>query len=83
VKGVVNMQEFKKNIKHVKGYFKGQGFKVALVIILTALIFGLRVVTPIISAKIIVGITNSLFEQVIIIAIVLWGTEVIWNIIFH
>jgi len=77
------MQEFKKNIKHVKGYFKGQGFKVALVIILTALIFGLRVVTPIISAKIIVGITNSLFEQVIIIAIVLWGTEVIWNIIWY
>ncbi len=77
------MQEFKKNIKHVKGYFKGQGFKVALVIILTALIFGLRVVTPIISAKIIVGITNSLFEQVIIIAIVLWGTEVVWNIIWY
>ena len=77
------MQEFKKNVKHVKGYFKGQGFKVALVIILTALIFGLRVVTPIISAKIIVGITNSLFEQVIIIAIVLWGTEVLWNIIWY
>ncbi len=77
------MKEFKRNIRFTMPYFKGHGLRMFLIVIFTIVILGLRILTPILSAKVIVGLTENLLDQVIIIALILYATDVIWNISWY
>ena len=72
------MKEFKKNLKYVKPYFKGHGLRMFFILLTTLVILALRIISPIISAKVIVHLTSNEFEQVILIALVLWGIDLFW-----
>jgi ABC-type multidrug transport system fused ATPase/permease subunit len=77
------MKEFKRNIRFTMPYFKGHGFRMFLIVIFTIVILGLRILTPILSAKVIVGLTENLLDQVIILALALYATDVVWNICWY
>ena len=77
------MEEFKKNVRFATPYFKGHGVKMFLIVVFTAIILGLRIVTPILSAKVIVYLTDNLLEQVIYVALALYGIDVLWNIAWY
>ena len=77
------MKEFRKNIKFASPFFKGHGFKMFLIVFFTAFILGLRIVTPILSARIIVALTDNVLEQVISIALILWAIDIVWNFCWY
>ena len=77
------MKEFRKNVKFAAPYFKGHGLRMFLIVVFTATILGLRIITPILSAKIIVSLTDNLLDQVISIAIVLLVIDIVWNFAWY
>ena len=77
------MKEFKKNLSNAAPFFKGHGLRMILIIIFTTIILGLRIVSPILSAKVIVSLTDNVLEQVISLALVLWVIDIVWNFAWY
>lgn len=75
------MKEFFKHIKFAWNYAKDQKIKIILYIITNIINIFISIFVPIISANIIVEITNSQFKQVIMLAIVLFCSEMLRNIV--
>ena len=74
------MKELWKNLKLVWKYSKDQKKKIILYAITHIITVGLGIVVPIISAKIIVNLTSSQFEQLIWMSIILYGINVCYSI---
>ncbi|MCR4581639.1 MAG: ABC transporter ATP-binding protein/permease [Bacilli bacterium] len=77
------MDEFKKNVKITSKYFKGHGLRMFLIVIFTIVILALRIVTPIVSAQVLIKLTDNVLDQVILLAFVLLGIDVLWNICWY
>ena len=77
------MKEFKKNINFSAPYFKGHGLRMFLIVVFTVIILGLRIVTPILSARVIVYLTDNLLDQVILVALVLYAIDILWNFAWY
>ena len=77
------MKEFFKHIKFAWNYAKDQKIKIILYIITNIINIFISIFVPIISANIIVEITNSQFKQVIMLAIVLFCSEMLRNIVTY
>ncbi len=77
------MKEFFKHIKFAWNYAKDQKIKIILYIITNIINIFISIFVPIISANIIVEITNSQFKQVIMLAIVLFCSEMLRNLVTY
>ena len=77
------MNDFKKNLKFAAPYFKGHGGRMLLIIISTLVILALRIISPILSANIIVNLTDNQLAQVIILAFVLYAVDLVWGIAWY
>ena len=77
------MKEFKRNIKFAAPFFKGHGFRMFIILLTTIAVLSLRIITPIYSAKVIVGLTNNMLEQVVSIALILYLLDIIWNLCWY
>lgn len=65
------MKEFVKNIKKLKKYCKGQNWRIFLLIFFSLIMVALNVVMPLISARIIVLLTENNYLRIIYMAIVI------------
>ena len=65
------MKEFVKNIKKLKKYCKGQNWRIFLLIFFSLIMVALTVVMPLISARIIVLLTENNYLRIIYMAIVI------------
>ena len=65
------MKEFVKNIKKLKKYCKGQNGRIFLLILFSLIMVALNVVMPLISARIIVLLTENNYLRIIYMAIVI------------
>lgn len=77
------MKEFIKNLKFAWKYSKDQKFKLIKYIICNISSIFISVVIPILSAKIIVELTNNQFYQLIMIAIAIFFIENLRNLIHY
>ena len=77
------MKEFLNNIKISAKYYKGNGFKLLMIIFTTLVVMGLRILTPILSAKVIVALTDTHLKQVVYIALVLLVIDIVWDIFWY
>ena len=75
------MKEFIKNLKFAWKYSKDQKFKLIKYIICNIIAIIISVIIPILSAKIIVELTNNQFYQLILIAIAIFLIENLRNVI--
>lgn len=75
------MKSFFSNIKFAWYFCKEQKSVLIKLLVCSIFIIVISVLVPILSAKIIIALTDSLFEQLIFIAIVLWFIENIRNFI--
>ena len=71
------MKEFFKNIKFVWKYAKSEKWKLIKYILCNIIAIAISIIVPILSAKIIVSLTNNLFSQLLFLAVILclveWG----------
>lgn len=77
------MKEFRNNISKSFKYFKGHIFGVFLMALLLGLIFVFNVIIPVVSAKMIVNLTNGMLIQVVILGIVLFGINQVGNLFWY
>ena len=77
------MKEFIKNLKFAWKYSKDQKFKLIKYIICNILSIIISIIIPILSAKIIVELTNNQFYQLIMIAIAIFFIENLRNLIHY
>ena len=77
------MKELFKNLKFAWKFAKYQKLKIIKFILLNILRIIISVIIPILSAKIIISLTNNNFEQIILIAIVIFIVENIRNIMHY
>ena len=75
------MKEFIKNIKFAWYYAKEQKNKIIGFVICNIVYMIIGIVVPILSAKIIVNLTNNILEQVIFIAFILFLVENLRNVL--
>ena len=71
------MKKLKENLKFIWSYTKTKKFKFNILLMLSVLSIMLGIIIPILSAKIIVNITNKIYEQIISIALILMLVEII------
>ena len=74
------MREFFKNLKFAWGFTKSQKGNFIKFIITNIITIIISVIVPILSAEIIVNLTNSMFYQLILISIVVFIVEQFRNI---
>lgn len=77
----IDFKETFKNLKRSWKYAKNQKTNLIFYIIVSIIMCGISVITPILSAKLIVNVTNGLFKDLIVIAIIIFLVEVSGNII--
>lgn len=77
------MKEFLNNFKFVFNYIKLQKKNIILYILMQILLIIISIVVPVISANVIVKLTDSDFDQVIFMALIIFGIEIIRNIVHY
>ena len=77
------MKEFIHNLKVSAKFYKGNGFKILLLLITTIIIMGLRIVTPILSAKTIVYLTDNKLKQVVFVALIILVIDIVWDLFWY
>ena len=75
------MREFINNLKFTWKYAKNEKYKIIKYTITNLIDVIISVVVPILSAKIIVALTSNLFYQVVLIGIVLFIVNFLWNVV--
>ena len=78
---ILYMKEFIKNLKFAWTYSKGQKNKLIKYIICNIFSIFISIIIPILSAKIIVKLTNNQFYQLILIAIAIFIVENLRNLV--
>ena len=73
------MKEFVKNFKFVWQYSKDQLGKLIIFFLCNLFYIGISIITPILSAKIIIHLTNNALKQVILMAIAIFIIELVSN----
>lgn len=74
------MKNIIKNLKKTWQYIKEDKSKIFWIIVIEAIMMAISILIPILSAKIIVNLTNSEFKQLIYIALAVFATEVLRNL---
>lgn len=69
------MKEFFKNIKFVWKYAKSEKWKLIKYILCNVIAIAISIIVPILSAKIIISLTNNIFNQLLFLAVVLCLVE--------
>ena len=77
------MKEFLKNIKYAWKFTKDQKSKLIKYIVCNIIAIFISIVVPILSAKIIIALTDSAFLQLIFIALMIFLIENLRNIIYY
>ena len=77
------VKEFIHNSRVSAKFYKGNGFKILLLIITTIIIMGLRIVTPILSAKTIVYLTDNKLKQVVFVALIILVIDIVWDLFWY
>lgn len=75
------MKELFENLKFVWQYAKDQKRRLIFYILFNFVAIAISIVVPVISAQIIINLTNSMFLQLIIMCIVLMGVEILRNFV--
>lgn len=75
------MKEFNKNTKFIWSYLKKQKKELIIYIITNIIYIGISILVPIISARQIIYLTDSKFDQLIMISVVIFFVEICRNII--
>lgn len=74
------MKEFLGNLKKTWHYEKKNKKNIIIVIIMQLLMIGIRIVIPLITAKKIIYLTNSTFDKLIYVCVMIFLTETMYNI---
>ena len=77
------LKDLWKNLKFAWKYAESQKWKLIGLFVCTFFHVIISVVTPIVSAKIIVKLTNSQLKQVVYLAVVLFVMEIMRNVISY
>ena len=77
------MKEFLKNLKLAWIYTKDQKIRLILYIFCNIISIFISICIPILSAKIIVNLTNNNFKQLLLISLVILAVELLTNLIHH
>lgn len=75
------MKEFFSNLKFAWLYAKGQKIRLILYILFNCMAIAISIVVPVLSAQIIINLTNSMFMQLIVMCLVLMLVELFRNIV--
>ncbi len=75
------MKEFIKNVKLVWKYARNQRWKLVMYVLCNAVSIIISIVVPILSAQIIISLTDSLFQQLLFLAVILCLIELIRNFV--
>lgn len=75
------MKEFFHNLKFAWTYAKGQKSKLIKYILCNIVAVTISIIAPILSARIIISLTNSLFYQLLWMSFVLCGVELLRNLV--
>lgn len=77
------MKDFINNLKLSAKYYKGNSFKIVMLLFTTITIMGLRIITPILSAKTIVYLTDNKLKQVVFVALAILVIDLIWDFFWY
>ena len=77
------MKEFFSNLKFTWPYIKKQKKNLIVYLISDLVIALISIVAPILSAKIIINLTNNEFTQLIVVAATIFGIEILRNIAYY
>ena len=75
------MKELKTNLKFVYQYAKGEKKRFAIFVLLNAISVGISILSPILSAKVIVALTQEEFRQIIYIALLMLAFNILLDFI--
>ena len=76
------MKEFVRNLKFSWKYAKDEKWKLLLYILCNVITIGISIVVPILSARIIVNLTNNQFRQLLFISVVILFVELTRNVMY-
>ena len=71
------MKELKTNLKFVYQYAKGEKKRFAIFVLLNAISVGISILSPILSAKVIVALTQEEFRQIIYISLLMLAFNIL------